>query len=387
MTFNTKNLPLGWTLFPVSTYYSDDQFYGRENDINRIIQILDSGSSVALSGKRRIGHTWLLQRLGSGLPNNRYVFVPGRNLSTDTFVPRQTRMFLHTLIYELSAILSSRTTTTYSYKTLDLVNPPVNLIQTFRNDIDAIHHVLASLGLAAVIPIDEVEGIYEFTDDSGVLPAIIRSLATEYKHLRVIVAGWNLTSPTDHRPPLFNAFTFHQLHGIGSVGASRLVAGTLAKYNVKFATREDWRLILLLTGEEPVWLRLMGQQLTEQARANNGLIGRIQINEAVEAFFKAPEVDLLMRDPWMRLGINEPIQSILTVLAYNATIDEQSQRSLIEKVKTQFYSTSKIQHINRDIQRLCDLGFLIEQKSTGLLVFSNDLLRQWICANQPNLGV
>jgi hypothetical protein len=268
---------------------------------------------------------------------------------------------------------------------LDAANPPPNVGQAFRSDLATLHQHLVTAGLTAVILLDEAEALFEFTDEAGIVPSIVRSLATNYPHMRLIVAGFDLRSPVSNRPPLFDAFAHHQLYGIGAEGAYDLIASQLAQYGVVFEPSEIWTQVMHLTGEEPALLRFLGQQLAEQARHNDGVIGEDQIGEAVKDLFAMPEVGANMNYLWAFLGTNQPIHALITALAYHHTLDAQAQETLIGKVRMQFYSGQPPEAIQGDLRRLCALGFLREHKDG--LRFSSDLLRTWICLHRPDPGI
>jgi len=88
VTFNPSKLPPGRMIFPTPTYFAETQFFGRTSDVERVRQLLDGGSSVAISGKRRIGRSWFLQHLRAALPQERYLVVYSDELVPDTIFPR-----------------------------------------------------------------------------------------------------------------------------------------------------------------------------------------------------------------------------------------------------------------------------------------------------------
>lgn len=385
--FTPDALPPGHMLFPTPTYFDEAQFFGREADVERIRQFLDAGSSVALSGKRRIGRSWFLQHLRTALPQERYLVVFSDELKPDTIVPRTSRLFLYALIFALHDALRTTLAVEETCALLDLVNPPPNLGQAFRRDLEVLHRQLAAVDLVAVLLIDEAEALLEFTDEAGIVPAIVRGLAVDHPQLRIIVAGFDLRSPVGNQPSLFDAFAHHQLYDIGTRGAYNLIAGQLAQYGVTFASPEDWRQVSQLTGEEPSLLRLLGQQLTEQARYNQGTVGAAQVQAAVEDFFAMSQVDAMLRFAWHILGENQPIHALITALAYGNISDKASQDTLVVKVMQQFYPDHPPETVQHDLRWLATLGFLREDHATGCLHFSSDLLRQWICRHRPDPGV
>ena len=480
MTFNPGKLPPGRMIFPTPTYFDETQFFGRTTDVERVRQLLDGGSSVAISGKRRIGRSWFLQHLRAALPQERYLVVYSDELVPDTIFPRQSRLFLSALISALHSALrqSAQVTDLTSeervseqpylaellqvldagfneedlktfcfhlgvdydnlpaqgkvnkarelilrlerrgrlfelvskgrqvypdvswrdpppqylpvnqvYLLLDPADPPLNVGQAFRSDLVALQQHLVAEGLTAVILLDEAEALLQFTDEAGIVPAIVRSLATKHQHVRVVVAGFDLRAPVGSHPPLFDAFAHHQLFGIGAEGARDLIAGQLAEYGIVFDPLETWEQIVFLTGEEPALLRFLGQQLVEQARHNQGVIGADQVHEAVEDFLAMPEVGSNMSYLWAFLGTNQPIHALITALAYNHALDAEEQKTLVGKVTTQFYAGQPPETIQSDLRRLCVLGFLCQREETDRLQFSSDLLRQWICRHRPDPGV
>jgi hypothetical protein len=274
-----------------------------------------------------------------------------------------------------------------AYLLLDPVNPPLNVGGAFRADLAALHQHLVTAGRTAVILLDEAEALLEFADEAGIVPTIVRSLATKYQRVRVIVSGFDLRAPVSSHPPLFDAFAHHQLFGIGAEGAHNLIAGQLAEYGVVFDPAETWEQVAFLTGEEPALLRFLGQQLVEQARHNQGIIGAAQVREAVEDFFAMPEVGSNMSYLWAFLGTNQPIHALVTALAYNSALDAERQKTLVGQVGAQFYAGQPPEAVQSDLRRLCALGFLCEREESGALQFSSDLLRQWICRHRPDPGV
>jgi hypothetical protein len=388
MIFDPEKLLPGEAIFPTPTFFDESQFFGRTADVARVQQFLDVGSSVAISGKRRIGRSWFLQHLHTALPQERYLVVASDELKPDTIVPRQARLFLYALVYALHAALRLRLQEDLPCMLLDLAHLPPNLGMAFRDDLARLHQRLVDTNLVAVILLDEAEALLEFADEAGIVPAIVQQLTTNYSHIRVIVAGFNLSSPVGNQPPLFSAFAHHQLYGIGAEGAYDLVGGQLARYGVRFEPIEQvWARVVHLTGEEPALLRLLGQRLTEQARRNNGAIGPTQLQEAVEDFFAIPQADSWLRFLWQVIGLNQPIHDLLTVLAYHESSEPATQQVLISRVATQFYSGQPAGAVQNDAQRLCALGFLYEHEPTNCLRFSSDLLRQWIHRNRPDPGV
>jgi hypothetical protein len=479
MPFNPNELPPGRMLFPTPTYFDESQFFGRADDVERVRQLLDAGSSVAVSGKRRIGRSWFLQHLRSALPPERYLVVYSDELTPDTIFPRQARLFLSALVYALHAALrpsvqagdlAPEKSPRYPYlvelrgildeyfgeedlKTLcfdlgveyddlpalgrahkarelivymgrcgrlaelvkmgiklrpnavwrepppqylpadqgclllDPANPPPNVGQAFRGDLAALQQSLVTAGRTAVILLDEAEALLQFTDEAGIVPAIVRSLATKYQCMRVIVAGFDLRSPIGSHPALFDAFAHHQLFGIGSQGAHDLIVGQLAGYGVAFDSPDTWEQIAFLTGEEPALLRFLAQQLVEQARHNDAVIGAEQVQAAVEDFFATPEVGSNMNYLWAFLGQNQPIHALVTALAYNHALDAGDQVLLINEITAQFYAGRPPEAIQGDLRRLCTLGFLCQREDSASLQFSSDLLRQWICRHRPNPGL
>lgn len=388
MAFDPNNLPPGQMIFPTPTYFDESQFFGRASDYEHVQQFLDAGSSVAISGKRRIGRSWFLQHLRSVLSPERYVVVESDELKPDTIIPRQARLFLSALIFAIQSSLRQHLPADESYSLLDPANPPVNVGQAFHRDLNKLHDHLKTINRRAVILLDEAEALLEFTDEAGIVPSVVRLLATKYQYIRVIVAGFELSLFPGNNPPLFEAFAHHQLYGIGPAGAYDLLAGQLAGYEIVFEPPELWSQVLALTGEEPALLRFLGQQLVEQARRHNGVIGAEQLAHAVEDFLATPGVGSMMNYAWTFLGANEPIQALITTLAYNNSItDVMGQQALTNKVLTQFYSGKPPDLINSDLQRLRRLGFLREHVSTGSLQFSSDLLRLWICRHRPHPGI
>lgn len=382
--FDPDTLPPGHMLFPTPTYFDEAQFFGREADVVRIRQLLDAGSSVALSGKRRIGRSWFLQHLRNALPQERYLVVFSDELKPDTIFPRESRLFLSALIFALHDALRTTLAVEENCALLDLANPPPNIGQAFRQDLAALHRNLATVDLVAVLLIDEAEALLEFNDEAGIVPAIVRALAVDHSQIRIVVAGFDLRSPVGNQPALFDAFAHHQLYDIGTQGAYDLIAGQLAQYGVTFASPEEWQQVRFLTGEEPSLLRLFGQQLTEQARHNNGVIGATQIQAAVEDFFDMAQVGAMMRFAWHILGENLPIHALITALAYGAIHDKATQDALVMRVMQQFYTNYPPEIVRHDLHRLGALGFLREDEATGCVRFSSELLRQWICRHRPD---
>jgi hypothetical protein len=159
------------------------------------------------------------------------------------------------------------------------------------------------------------------------------SLTANYQYLRIVAAGFDLRSPIGNLSPLFSSFAHHQLYGIGSEGAYDLVAGQLARYGVTFEAPAIWAEVARLAGEEPFLLRLLGQQLTEQARGNAGVIGLDQVRAAAEDFFIMPQAAATMSYAWQVLGVDQPIHLLIAALAYSATLDMAAQRALIGRAR------------------------------------------------------
>lgn len=387
MAFDPKKLPLGAELFPTPTYFSEVQFFGRNDDVTHVINLLDAGSSIAITGKRRIGRTWFLQHLRTVLPTDRYLIVSSDELKPDTIVPRQAGLFLYALIYELHAMLRPHLPDDFHCVMLDLEHSRPNDSQAFFKDLKALHVYLENLQLTAVVLIDEAEALYEFVDQPGQVPAIVQSLTTNYEYLRIIVAGFDLRSPINNQPPLFNSFAHRQLQGIGSEGAYDLIAGQLAQHDVHFANPNVWAHIAMLTGEEPFMLRLLGQQLVEQARRNNGFIDVNQVNEAVNDFLSSQPVNAILNHAWQVLGEDQYIHSLIAALAYTPVLDAAEQEIFLERVLIQLYTGKTLKDLRSNLHRLCDLGYLFEDIECDVYRFSSDLLRQWICRNCSNPGV
>lgn len=387
MHFTSDALPPGHALFPAPTYFDETQFFGRTADVERIRQLLDAGSSVAVSGKRRIGRSWFLQHLHSTLPADQYVVVYSHELKPDTIVPRQARLFLYALIYALCDALRIHLGVNQPCTLLDLANPPPNIGQAFRRDLTALHQHLAAARRAAVILIDEAEALLEFADEPETIPAIVRSMATGYPHLRVIVAGFDLRSPLGNQPALFHNFAHHHLYGIGPKGAYHLIADQLVKYGVLFTSADVWEQVLAWTGTEPMLLRLLGQQLTEQARAHNGMIGTAQVQAAIDDFYAMSEVGAMLNFAWRILGDNLPIHALITALAYSDIPDIAAHTTLMSRITSLFYAGHPPEAVQHDLRRLCTLGFLYADEQTDCYHFSSGLLREWIRRHRPNPGV
>lgn len=387
MSFDPNKLPPGCQLFPTPTYFDTPQFFGREVDFQRVKQLLDAGSSVAISGKRRIGKSWFLEHLRDSLPQNSYLTIYSDELKPDTIIPGDLKLFLWAVIYALSNAINHHFSINLSCQLLDPANPPSNYGLAFRSDLEKLHQYLVNAQLTAVFLIDESEALYDLKDEGGSVSSFVKSLAAKYKFIRIIAAGYNLRFPTNDHPYLFDNFAHYQLYGIGAEGARKLIVEQLAQYNVRFEFNDLWSKVLLLTGEEPIFLRFLGQQLVEQARHNNGMISIEQINIAVEDFFDIPDVQATMNNAWSRLGENQPIHSLVTSFAYNHKCNLKLQDILVQKVMQQFYSGKPPECVHNDLQRLHALGFLREQESIGTLQFSSELLRLWICKHRPNPGI
>jgi len=388
MDFNAQNCPVGHVIFPTPTYFSETQFFGREADVERIKQFLGTDSSVAISGKRRIGRSWFLQHLRQVLSVDRYITVYSDEIKPDTIVPRLSRLFLSALVDALESTLRKHVPQyQYTCQLLNFDQPPANIGSAFRTDLRNLHEILVGNNLIAVILIDEIEAIHDFTDESGIVPAIIRSLATEYQNIRVIVAGFNLQSNVGTQRSLFDAFSHHQLYGIGVNGASRLVVEQLAQYGICFQSNQVWENIYYLSGGEPSLLRLLGQQLVEQARSNSGVIGQNQVNDAVEQLFGMQQVSSMMNFAWFFLGDNQPIHALASVLAYNPKITALKLEKLLEETRRQYYANHPTEVIRNDLQRLHSLGFLHHDSAQDCSTFSSEFLRLWICRHRLDPGI
>lgn len=388
MNFNAQNCPAGHIIFPTPTYFSETQFFGREADVERIKQFLRTDSSVAISGKRRIGRSWFLQHLRQGLSADRFIVVYSDELKPDTIVPRLSGLFLSALVDALDSTLKKHLPQhQYTCQLLNFDQPPNNVGSAFRSDLRNLHEILVNNNLIAVILIDEIEAINDFTDESGIVPAIIRSLATEYKNIRLIVAGFNLQSRVGDQRSLFDAFSHHQLYGIGVDGASRLIVEQLAHYGICLESNQVWENIYSLSGGEPSLLRLLGQQLVEQARTNSGVIGQTQVNDAVEKLFSMQQVNSMMSFAWAFFGNNQPIHSLASVLAYNPIITSLQLESLLEQTMRQYYADQPTETIQNDLQRLHSFGFLHNDSLQGRSAFSSEFLRMWICRHRRDPGI
>jgi hypothetical protein len=384
MPFDPQSLPPGSVIFPTPTYFDKPQFFGRVADLNYVQNLLDAGSSIAISGKRRIGRSWFLKYLKTALPNDRYLVIESDELKPDAIVPRLPWLFLCTMIFELHAALHDFLPKEGEWHMLNPAEAPVNIGQAFYKDLGIINECLASAGLTAVILLDEAEALLEFKDQEEIVPSVERSLALSFPRIRVIVAGFDLRSPVNNRPALFDAFAHYQLYGIGPEGAYDLIVKQLRKFEVELQPPEIWAQVVSLTGGEPTLLRLMGQQLIEQARHNKGIITSKQLAIAIDGFFAMQAVISMMSYAWTFLGANQPIHALVTALAHANVSEPEMQTSVIDKVMRQFYSGTPPETIKSDLEHLCALGYLYRPDPADYFHFSSDLLRQWICRHRPD---
>jgi hypothetical protein len=385
-TFNT--LPAGEILFPTTPYFTNEEFFGREQDVKRIRQWLDLGHSLMLTGKRRIGRTWLLQHLCSALTPPQYLAIYDDNLQPNTIFPRSLRILLSIWINALHKVLRHQLSGQTALTMLDIANPPENIGAAFRNDLNILHQHLVAANHIAVIMLDEAEALLEY-ENQAIISAIIRSITTSYSHIRIIFAGYQLRSQDFVQSKIFDDCKEYQLYGVGTEGAENLLARRLECHGIQFESPKIWENILATTGEEPLFLRFLGQQLTEQARQQNDrIISQEQLDTAVENLFTIPDITTsILGYSWNTLGQNQLIHTLITALAHRhrQVTDLAQQDELIATICKSVYGGQQQspEKIYTDLQRLCDLGFL-RRSDDGMYLFSSGLLHEWIRRQRPN---
>ena len=246
--------PLSSTPFVVSRPVTQDDFFGRQQELDLLTNSASSGRHTVVVGKRRIGKTSLLLKLGHTLEGlsdpPRLIFC---NLAGG----------LNYLLREIVGALAPRSIA------------PVG-DHRFEVAFDLLREYASNKG-AIVLLLDEVDGLLGREDARTAFA--LRALLESTPRITVIGAGYRLSEPIDSpSSPLYNIFHFLQLSGFSRVETREFFRTRFSRIDL-VPTQEFIDEAFDLTSGYPYLLQALGMAIAEGAqRPADGHLTSLEIS-------------------------------------------------------------------------------------------------------------
>lgn len=356
-------------------------FFGREHELTimqHTIAHLVPGlrQSMAVVGPRRIGKTSLLLQLIKRLEPtaNATAFM-----STEQIVPRSPLLLTQEILAALRAGINEKHPGVAELG-LDLLDRPApadeQIFQLFQRDMRRINEALKSRKLpAAVLVIDEVEGLLEF----GGLQVLgmFRHLAQSLAYVLFVVAGSDRLYylMNDTTSPFFNVFKTINIAPLPPEQSRSMILQPAQEAGLCFepAAVEE---VVQLSGGIPYLINMLCHYAAQQALAGAG-------KTITEQHVTMARLHILTNEQGYFLYIWQQTQSLEKVVLYvlaNAP-PPRTLESIAEEVERLVVITQPISQVSDYVKDLVQRQILREDVERRVR-FGNKLLPLWIRANR-----
>jgi AAA+ ATPase superfamily predicted ATPase len=378
----TKQMPTPYNPYVFGSPVQDPElFFGREHELTMMqdtIAHLKPGlrQSMAVVGPRRIGKTSLLFQLVRRLES-----TPNATalISTEQIGVRSSLILTQEILSTLRTAIQDKHTD-ISQVRLDLLdNPPPSserVFQVFQRDMRRLDDALAAgKRPAAVLMIDEVEGLLEF----GGMPVlgVFRHLAQSLPYLLFVVAGSDRLYYliNDTTSPFFNVFKTITITPLPEEHARAMIREPAQEAHLHFepAAMDE---VIGLSGGVPYLINMICHYAVESVLSNNG-------STVTQGHIGAARRHILTHEHSYFLYFWQKAQSLEKVILYTLAVaqDARTVEDLthnVEEIIRVKQTTVQIgEYVTELVQRQ-----ILRQDQVNRYSFNNLLFPTWLRENR-----